>query len=271
MTDQSNARGLDIKRRDFLAVTATGTALAGLGALTTASPALAATDTAAANPLAIATSEINFAALPRVKQVMVAPPFAPDHEKVASTGPKIVEVEMTIVEKKVKIDHDGTTIWAFTYENTVPGPLIICHQGDYVELTLKSHPDNMLEHNIDFHAATGALGGAALTYVRPGEQVKLRFRALKAGTFTPPYSPGCWCGVLFAGWARPSAPFSPATHGKPQDESGCCPATVSMERSPRSRRDFSTATHADGPPVGVSQAGWCRRLTRATDRPSAAP
>ena len=190
MPNTSNPHSHGLQRRAFLAATATGTALAGLGALAATTPARAATDTAAEDPLGIATSEIDIAALPRVKQALVAPPFAPDHEQVASTGPKIVEVEMNIVEKKVEIDHDGTTIWAFTYENTVPGPLIVCHQGDYVELTMKSHPDNMLEHNIDFHAATGALGGAELTYVQPGEQVKLRFRAVKAGTFTYHCAPG---------------------------------------------------------------------------------
>ncbi len=190
MTDDFNTHAPDLRRRGFLAATATGTALAGLGALATVTPARAATDAVATNPLGIATSQIDIAALPRVKQTLVAPPFAPEHEQVASTGPKIVEVEMTIIEKKVEIDHDGTMIWAFTYEGTVPGPLIVCHQGDFVELTMKSHPDNMLEHNIDFHAATGALGGAELTYVQPGEQVKLRFRALKAGTFTYHCAPG---------------------------------------------------------------------------------
>ncbi len=35
----------------------------------------------------------------------------------------------------------------------------------------------MLPHNIDFHAATGALGGGELTLVNPGEQAVLRFKA----------------------------------------------------------------------------------------------
>jgi nitrite reductase (NO-forming) len=188
MAKYTNENPDNPKRRTFLGASALGSA-----ALVGASlPGTAMADAGHAdeNPLGIATDEIDISALPRVRQKLVAPPFVPEHEQVATGGPKIVEVEMTIIEKKVEIDHDGTTIWAFTYDGTVPGPLIICHQGDYIELTLKSDPDNMLEHNVDFHAATGALGGAELTYVQPGEKVVLRFRAVKAGTFTYHCAPG---------------------------------------------------------------------------------
>ncbi|MEP4860900.1 MAG: copper-containing nitrite reductase, partial [Alphaproteobacteria bacterium] len=50
-------------------------------------------------------------------------------------------------------------------------------------LTLINAASNSLPHNIDFHAATGALGGGALTLIMPGEQVKLRFKATRSGTF----------------------------------------------------------------------------------------
>ena len=183
-----NEQPKDPNRRAFMAATAVGSAALAGGALVT--PAAADATQERPNPLLVSTDEIDIAALPRMQQKLVAPPHAPEHTQVAEGGPKVIEVEMTIIEKKVEIDHDGTTIWAFTYDGTVPGPLIVCHQGDYIELTLKSHPDNELEHNIDFHAATGALGGAALTYVQPGEKVVLRFRALKAGTFTYHCAPG---------------------------------------------------------------------------------
>ena len=54
---------------------------------------------------------------------------------------------------------------------------------DYVELTLVNPATNTLVYNIDFHASTGALGGGSLTYVKPGEQVKLRFKATKPGVY----------------------------------------------------------------------------------------
>ena len=40
-----------------------------------------------------------------------------------------------------------------------------------------------MPHNIDFHSATGALGGGALTLINPGEQVVLRWKADRTGVF----------------------------------------------------------------------------------------
>lgn len=188
MTSIEKVSKINNGRRAFLTATAaTSAALAGASLV---GPANAQSTSEGANPLGVATSDVDISSLPRVRQKLVAPPFAPEHDQVAKGGPKVVQVEMTIIEKKIEIDHDGTSIWAFTYEGTVPGPLIVCHQGDYIELTLRSDPNNELEHNVDFHAATGALGGAALTYVQPGEEVVLRFRAIKAGTFTYHCAPG---------------------------------------------------------------------------------
>jgi len=190
MKDLITEQPKDPKRRAFMAAGAMGSAaLVG----TTLAGQAATAQTASldvVDPLGGATDTLDIASLPRVRQKLVPPPHAPEHEQVATGGPKIVEVEMTIIEKKIEIDHDGTTIWAFTYDGTVPGPLIICHQGDYIELTLKSDSGNQLEHNIDFHASTGALGGGGLTHVQPGEKVVLRFRAIKAGTFTYHCAPG---------------------------------------------------------------------------------
>lgn len=121
--------------------------------------------------------------LPRVKVKLVDPPFVHEHEQVATSGPKIVEFEMTIHEKKIVLDDDGTETFAFTFNGTVPGPLMVVHEGDYVELTLINAPENELMHNIDFHSATGALGGGGLTQVNPGEKVVLRWKATKQGVF----------------------------------------------------------------------------------------
>jgi len=127
----------------------------------------------------------------RVKQELVAPPFAPAHEQVAAGGPKIIEVFMETTEKLMVVDEDtGASIWALTYNGSVPGPLIICHEGDMVELTLRNPVDSMMEHNIDFHASTGALGGGGLTHVYPGEETVLRWKATKPGCFTYHCAPG---------------------------------------------------------------------------------
>ena len=127
----------------------------------------------------------------RVKQELVAPPFAPEHEQVATGGPKIIEIYMETTEVLMVVDEDtGAEVWALTYNGSVPGPLIICHEGDMVELTLRNPVDSMMEHNIDFHASTGALGGGGLTHVFPGEETVLRWKATKPGCFTYHCAPG---------------------------------------------------------------------------------
>ncbi|MBL8902402.1 MAG: nitrite reductase, copper-containing [Hyphomicrobiales bacterium] len=156
---------------------------------------LAATTVAAMGAATAAAQEappekVDISSLPRVKQAMVAPPFLPEHEQVATGGPKIVEVTFVIEEKKMVIDGEGTEVWALTFNGSVPGPMIVVHEGDYVELTLKNLATNLMEHNIDFHASTGALGGGALTKVLPGEQAVLRWKAVKSGVFVYHCAPG---------------------------------------------------------------------------------
>ena len=127
--------------------------------------------------------------LPRVKQKLVTPPFVPEHEQVAIGGPKIVEVEFIIEEKEIEV-APGAFVQAMTFNGSVPGPLIIVHEGDYVELTLVNPKTNTLLHNIDFPASTGALGAGELTKVSPGQQVKVRFKATKPGVFIYHCAPG---------------------------------------------------------------------------------
>ncbi len=145
--------------------------------------------------------------LKRVKQELVRPPFLPKHSQKAKGDPKIVEVRLVVEERKLVIDPTGTTINALTFQGSVPGPIIVVHQDDYVELTLVnprersdsiedtaswdgSTKSNIMSHNIDLHAGTGALGGAGLTLVNPGEEATIRFKATKPGVFVYHCAPG---------------------------------------------------------------------------------
>lgn len=127
--------------------------------------------------------------LERVTQEMVAPPLLPKHQQVAAGGPKIVEVTLVIAEKKIEI-APGDSIWAMTFNGSVPGPMIVVHQDDFVELTLKNPATNTQIHNIDFHAATGKMGGGDISTINPGQQVKFRFRATRTGVFVYHCAPG---------------------------------------------------------------------------------
>ncbi|QYJ93314.1 MULTISPECIES: copper-containing nitrite reductase [Shewanella] len=127
--------------------------------------------------------------LERVTLDLVPPPMVPKHDQVAKGKPKVVQVKLVVEEKQVELEN-GTKAWVCAFNGSVPGPLIVCHQHDFVELTLVNPATNALAHNIDLHAATGALGGGELTLVSPGQEVTFRFKATKAGTFVYHCAPG---------------------------------------------------------------------------------
>jgi len=128
--------------------------------------------------------------LPRQKIELVAPPFVHQHEQATKEGPKILEFRLTVEEKEMVIDDEGTKLRAMTFNGSIPAPMIVLHEGDYAEVTLVNPATNSMPHNIDFHAATGALGGGDLTLINPGEQVVLRWKATRTGVFVYHCIPG---------------------------------------------------------------------------------
>jgi len=124
-----------------------------------------------------------------VNQRLVDPPNLPQHTQVAEGDPVIVNVELVIEEKLIEI-APGVKTWALTFNGTVPGPMIVVHQNDYVQLTLINPPTSTMMHNIDFHAATGAMGGGDLTEVGPGQRATIRFKVTKPGVFIYHCAPG---------------------------------------------------------------------------------
>jgi nitrite reductase (NO-forming) len=193
MTKQFNPGLMQTSRRNVLR----GTVLAGAAAMTGGAAMATPRRAAIPNmqpPLArfieaeaqaqVQAAAVDLSGYTRVKQELVAPQFAPVHEQVATGGPKLIEIYMETNERLMVVDEDtGAEVWALTYNGSVPGPLIICHEDDMIELTLRNPVDSMLEHNIDFHASTGALGGGGLTHVYPGEETVLRWKATKPGCY----------------------------------------------------------------------------------------
>jgi nitrite reductase (NO-forming) len=128
--------------------------------------------------------------LPREKVEFVAPPFVHPHQQATKEGPKIMEFRLVAQEKEMVIDDEGTKLRAMTFNGSIPGPMMVVHEGDYVEVTLVNPATNTMPHNIDFHAATGALGGGDLTLINPGEQTVLRFKATRSGVYVYHCIPG---------------------------------------------------------------------------------
>ena len=127
--------------------------------------------------------------LERVTQALVLPPGVPEHKQIVKGEPKVVKVRLEVEEKEIELG-DGTFVQAMTFNGSVPGPLIIVHQDDYVELTLVNSAENVFLHNIDFHASTGAMGGGDLTKVAPGQETVIRFKATRSGVFVYHCAPG---------------------------------------------------------------------------------
>lgn len=124
-----------------------------------------------------------------VTEELAAPPMLPKFDQVDKDDPKVIDITLTAQEKKIEV-APGDSIWAFTFNGTVPGPIIVAHQNDFIELTLKNPATNTQQHNIDFHAATGAMGGGDISLVSPGQEVKLRFRCTRPGVFVYHCAPG---------------------------------------------------------------------------------
>ncbi len=93
-------------------------------------------------------------------------------------------VEVTLTAKEVIAELASGASYAFwTFDGTVPGPMIRVMEGDTVNLTLVNALDSVMGHNIDLHAVTGPGGGAEVTNVAPGETKTLTFKALQAGAY----------------------------------------------------------------------------------------
>src|SRR5690242_5853572 len=74
--------------------------------------------------------------LPRQRVELVAPPFVHPHEQATKEGPKILEFRLVAEEKQIVIDDEGTKLQAMTFNGSIPAPMMVVHEGDYVDVTL---------------------------------------------------------------------------------------------------------------------------------------
>lgn len=100
------------------------------------------------------------------------------------TRTETTTVSFTLTTREVTAElADGTTYDFWTFDGTVPGPLLRAMVGDTVEITLVNPPESKISHNIDLHAVNGPGGGSAVTNVAPGESKTFTFKALNPGVF----------------------------------------------------------------------------------------
>ena len=119
-------------------------------------------------------------AMETIKAVVTAAPNVPPPITRHEAANVIVELEAGEWVGKLS-DDNNYKFWGFN--GTVPGPMVRVMVGDTVEIHLKNKADSKESHNIDFHAVTGPGGGAAMLNTEPGQESKLRFKALNAGLY----------------------------------------------------------------------------------------
>ncbi len=119
-------------------------------------------------------------AVASVQDITMSPASVP--APIDRSGPARVVVDLETVELEGRL-ADGTTYQYWTFNRTVPGPMLRVRVGDTVEVRLKNDADATMIHSVDFHAATGPGGGAAHTQTDPGDTKTVEFKALVPGLY----------------------------------------------------------------------------------------
>ena len=104
------------------------------------------------------------------------PPF------ISRTQPETVVVRFQAREFAGEL-ADGKLYKFWSFNGTVPGPMVRVRQGDTVEFHLSNHPGSQFPHSIDIHAVNGPGGGSAVSLAAPGEEKVFRFKTLYPGLY----------------------------------------------------------------------------------------
>ncbi len=103
-------------------------------------------------------------------------------ELVGDRGPKEVTFNLETTEVEGRLS-DGASYKFWTFNNTVPGPMLRVRVGDTVNINMKNSTESAHIHSVDFHAVTGPGGGAAVTQAAPGHTKSFSFKALAPGLY----------------------------------------------------------------------------------------
>lgn len=101
---------------------------------------------------------------------------------VGARGPETIRLDLETVELTGQL-ADGTTYTYWTFNGTVPGPMIRVRVGDTIEVHVKNPQNSTMTHSVDFHATTGPGGGAVATQTIPGQETTFTFKAINVGLF----------------------------------------------------------------------------------------
>lgn len=167
--------GLDRRRRILTGATAGVAALALAAAVRVALTAGGeASPTAALNPATLADVD----AIPAAP--MASPPEVPP--AIDRTRPATLRLDLITEEKTLRL-ADGVSYTFWTFNGTVPGPMVRVREGDTVVVRLRNATGSTSPHSIDLHAVTGTGGGAVYSQTAAGGTTAFVFKALKPGLY----------------------------------------------------------------------------------------
>jgi nitrite reductase (NO-forming) len=111
---------------------------------------------------------------------------APKYALYDATAPRVLDgathdIDLVVQEKLMTV-ADGFVQAVWTFNGTVPGPVIRVHLGDTIRVHLKNPATNKLPHSVDFHASQVAWNDE-MTSINPGEEKLYEWRADYAGVW----------------------------------------------------------------------------------------
>ncbi|MGI5239808.1 multicopper oxidase family protein [Dactylosporangium sp. CA-139066] len=104
----------------------------------------------------------------------------------STTDAAVRRFTLTAQESTVRLDS-GAQVAAWTFNGVTPGPQLVVHQGDLVEVTLVNRLPGVGVtvhwHGVDVPNAMDGVAGVTQDAVAPGAGFVYRFRASQAGTY----------------------------------------------------------------------------------------
>ena len=117
---------------------------------------------------------------------VAADPNAPAYELHDAKAPALMsgdthDIDLVITEQQMTV-APGFAQKVWTFNGTVPGPVIRVKVGDTIRVHLKNPAENQLPHSIDFHASQVAWNDE-MRSINPGEGLVYEWRADYAGVW----------------------------------------------------------------------------------------
>ncbi len=135
---------------------------------------------------AAATDQMENHGGPATSSEVKADPNAPKYQVHDPAAPQLLEGTVhdinLVTEEKLMTVADGYVQKVWTFNGTVPGPVIRVKIGDTVRIHLKNPANSTMQHSIDFHASQVAPNDE-MRSIKPGEELLYEWKADYAGVW----------------------------------------------------------------------------------------